>query len=113
MRFAQSSRGIVMSIEALLSLVSLIAVLAVLPVTDNAYEPGYGIVYKYQVLEDVMEISAKKPSLDVGVVSLELGYCVEIDGQGCSCENKESVSTTRIVPSGAGFRRIVARLCKE
>ncbi len=118
MRFA-GSKGMVMTIEALLSLVVLAGALALLPITENAHKPTYGKLYEYQVLEDVMEIAAKKPELmhngGLSEVATGLGACVLLNGtaspEGCGCAGKETVSTTRIIPSGGAFERITAALC--
>jgi hypothetical protein len=108
-----------MTIEALLSLAVLAGALALLPITENAHRPAYGKLYEYQVLEDVMEIAAKKPELLRGAgleeVANGLGACVLLNGtaspEGCGCAGKETVSTTRIIPSGEAFERITAALC--
>lgn len=113
------TKGVILSLEALLSLLVAISLLALLSISSHPQPSDYSRVYQYQVLQDSMEVMAKDGKLAAyseawasGTPGANLLLEKELDpimaGLGF-CLRLEAGETSPVVNSPAGCESLEPR----
>ncbi len=124
MKFARKTKkGIALSTEAFFSLLAVLVLLNALLLTRNALAPDYSLLYGYQLVQDVFEVSEKNGAMKKFVegrgeaefekIASEIGACLIASSKNKKIEancNKTNysqvVSASRVVVLKDSFEKV-------